>query len=101
MIEGFARHVLSSFLGRAGGGLLGGLAGGATGAGFSFVTTYALGHAAKRYYASGRKLSAGELKALFEELVGRARELQPRHMADIASSARSVDLGSLQRLLSF
>ncbi|MSR62211.1 MAG: DUF533 domain-containing protein [Planctomycetes bacterium] len=99
MIEGFARQFLSSFLGRAGGGMLGGLAGSATSVGFSFATTYALGHAAKRYYASGRKLTPGELKGLFGELVGRARELQPRHASDIAASARAADMGSLQRLL--
>jgi uncharacterized protein YbjT (DUF2867 family) len=79
--------------------LLGGLGSGATGAGFSFATTYALGHAAKRYYAGGRKLSAAELKTLFTELLGRARELEPRHAAEIASSARGADLGALQRML--
>lgn len=99
VIEGFARQVIGGLLGRAAGGFLGGLAGGATSAGFSFATTYALGHAAKRYYAGGRKLSAVELRELFTSLVSRARELQPRHAADIAASARRADLGALQRLL--
>lgn len=100
LIEGFARQLVGGLLGRVAGGLLGGLGRGVTGAGFSFATTYALGHAAKRYYASGRKLSGAELKQLFTELLGRARELEPRHAADIATSAHSADLGTLQRLLS-
>jgi uncharacterized protein (DUF697 family)/tellurite resistance protein len=99
VLEGFARQLFGGLLGGVGGGLLGGLARGATGAGFSFATTYALGHVAERYYAAGRKLSAAELRTLFGELVGRARELEPRHAAEIASSARRVDLGALQRLL--
>jgi len=98
MIEGFARQLLGGLLGR---GLLGGLAGSATGAGFSFATTWALGHVAERYYAGGRELSASELKDLFASLLGRARELEPRHAAAIADSARGVDLGVLRRLLPF
>jgi uncharacterized protein (DUF697 family)/tellurite resistance protein len=99
VLEGFARQLVGGLLGRAAGGFLGGLAGGATSAGFSFATTYALGHAAKRYYAGGRKLSAIELRELFTSLVTRAREIEPRHAADIAAGARRADLGALQRLL--
>jgi uncharacterized protein (DUF697 family)/tellurite resistance protein len=99
LIEGFARQLVGGLLGRVAGGLLGGLASGATGAGFSFATTYALGHAAERYYASGRKLSGAELKELFASLLGRARELEPRHAAEIAHSARGVDLAALSRTL--
>lgn len=99
LIEGFVRRLVGGLFGRAAGGILGGLASGATGAGLSFATTYALGHAAQRYYAGGRKLSGAELRELFATLVGRARELEPRHAADIAASARATDLGALQRFL--
>ena len=99
LIEGFVRQLVGGLFGRAAGGLLGGLARGATGAGFSFATTYALGHAAERYYAGGRKLSSAELRALFTSLLGRARELEPRHAAEIAASTRGIDLGALTRAL--
>jgi uncharacterized protein (DUF697 family)/tellurite resistance protein len=98
MIEGFARQLVGGLLGSLAGGLIGGLAGGATSAGLSFATTYALGHAAERYYAGGRKLSGAEIQELFRSLLGRARQLEPRHAADIAASARSASLGALQRL---
>jgi len=99
VVENLARQLVGGLLGRMAGGLLGGLAGGATGAGISFATTYALGHAAERYYAGGRKLSAIELRELFTSLLGRARALEPRHAGEIATSARGVDLGALRRLL--
>ena len=69
MIEGFARSLVRGLLGR---GLVGGLADQASGSAIAFGTTYALGHAAKRYYAGGRKLRPDELRELFTsiQLVG-------------------------------
>jgi tellurite resistance protein/uncharacterized protein (DUF697 family) len=99
LIEGFVRQLVGGLFGRLGGGLFGGLARGATGAGLSFATTYALGHAAERYYAGGRRLTGSELRELFASLLGRARELEPRHAADIARGARGIDLGALTRAL--
>jgi uncharacterized protein (DUF697 family)/tellurite resistance protein len=100
LVEGFARRLVGGLLGRAAGGLLGGLGSVATGAGLSFATTYALGHAAQRYYAGGRRLTRAELGRLFSELLGQARELEPRHAAEIAAGARGLDLGALRRLAS-
>lgn len=99
LIEGFVRQLVGGLLGRVAGGLVGGLARGAAGAGLSFATTYALGHAAERYYAGGRKLSGAQLRELFAELLGRAREIEPRHAAEIARSAKGIDLGALTRTL--
>lgn len=103
IIEGFARQLVGGLLGKLGGGLFGGLGAGlgtrATGAGLSFATTYALGQAAKRYYAGGRKLSSIELKELFSSLLGRARTLEGQHADAIAHSARSLDVASLAKLL--
>lgn len=99
LIEGFVRQLVGGLFGRVAGGLVGGLARGAAGAGLSFATTYALGHAAERYYAGGRKLSGAELRELFSSLLGRAQELEPRHAAEITTSARGIDLGALRRAL--
>jgi uncharacterized protein (DUF697 family)/tellurite resistance protein len=57
-LEQIGRRVVGGLLGAAAGNLVGALARGATGAAFSFATTYALGHVAKRYYAGGRVTSA-------------------------------------------
>ncbi|MGQ0649757.1 MAG: GTPase, partial [Gemmatimonadaceae bacterium] len=70
------------------GGLLGGAAGIAVGAAITFASTYALGHVAEQYYAQGRQLSAGDLKALFTRFQGEANDLYPRveqRIRDLAS----------------
>ena len=99
MIEGFARSLARGLFGRVAGGFAGGLAGRASGSALSFGTTYALGHVAKRYYAGGRKLSAAELRELFTSLVSRSREVEGAHAAEIARSAKSVDVRNLAPLL--
>jgi len=99
VLEGFARRLTGGLLGGLAGGFLGGLGARATGSALAFATTYALGHAAKRYYAGGRKLSAVELKELFASLVHDARGLEARHGADIAASARSAAPAALRALL--
>ena len=58
--------------------LAGSLARGATGAVFSFATTYAIGEVARRYYAGGRVMSADLLKRTFSELLSQGKALQAR-----------------------
>ena len=69
VLDGMTRRILTGLgrglAGSALGGVVGGTAAAALGAGLSFVTTYALGHAAKQYYAQSRHLSREDLVALF------------------------------------
>lgn len=99
VLDGVARRIFSGLgrglLGRVAGGLVGGATGVAAGAGLGFVTTYALGHAAKQYYAQGRRLSQTDLKALFERMRGEAEALLPRVREEIASQSQRLDLGRL------
>ena len=98
-----AGQVLDSVVRRVTGGLgrgmfgrvLGGMAGVAAGAGTAFVTTYALGHAARQYYAQGRRLSQADLRALFERLRDDARSLFPKVQEEIRSQSQALDLGRL------
>ena len=95
VLEGFASKVLGGLFGRVGGGLLGGLASQATGSAFAFASTYALGHVAKQYYASGRSLTAAQLKQTFASLLADARSLQPNYASDIAQRSRTIDVNQL------
>jgi uncharacterized protein (DUF697 family)/tellurite resistance protein len=95
VFEGFARRLVGGFAGRLAGGLLGGLAGQATGSAFGFATTYALGQVAKRYYASGRNLSAAQLKEAFSSMLQDARSMQGRHTDDIMAKSRQVNVSEL------
>ncbi|MGC3997039.1 MAG: DUF533 domain-containing protein [Anaeromyxobacter sp.] len=96
-VEQFGRKIVGGLLGVLGGGLLRGLGGEATGAAFSFASTYALGHVAKRYYAGGRQLDAAGLRQAFQDLLGQARQVQGQYGAEIAQRARTLDLGSVLR----
>ncbi len=107
VVEGYARRALSGVLGSAakslGLGMLGSIAKGAirhaTGPALTFATTYALGQVAKQYYAGGRKISAIDLRALFERESTRARGLYEQHAPAIQRQAGSMNLSSVRSLL--
>jgi len=99
VFEGFTRRLIGGFSRGLMGGFLGGLAGEAAGSAFGFATTYALGQAAKQYYASGRTLSTAQLKDVFSSLLGQARSLQGRYSGDIAQRSRQVNISELLPLV--
>jgi uncharacterized protein (DUF697 family)/tellurite resistance protein len=82
-----------------GGGLLGGVLGGATkqvvSSGFSFASTYALGRLAVRYYAGGRTFSTQVLKDTYAQLLTDAKGLQAQHMPEIREKARTVNVSQI------
>ena len=98
-MEGVARKVLGGLakglLGRMLGGATGGVASAAAGAGLTFATTYALGHAARQYYAQGRTLSRDDLRALFGKLRLEAQGLYPKIESRIKEQARSLNLADV------
>lgn len=98
-VEQFGRKLLGGLIGKAGGRLLGGVASQATGIAFSFASTYALGHLAKRYYAGGRVMSTDLLKQTYQGLLGPAKTLQQQHLGAIQSRARTLDAGEVMRLV--
>jgi uncharacterized protein (DUF697 family) len=100
VVESLARRIFGGVAKTVGGGgVLGGLFGGATsaatGALVSFATTYALGHVAETYYAKGRTLSQGDMKALFTRLQEDARTLYPKVEAEIRDQASRLDTQAL------
>ena len=71
----------------------------AAGSAFAFATTYALGQVAKRYYAGGRTLDAGQLKEVFNNMLQEARLRQSNYSAAIADKARQVNVSQLLPLV--
>ncbi len=98
-IEEFGRKLLGGLIGKAGGKLLGGLTSQATGMAFSFASTYALGHLAKRYYAGGRVMSTDLLRQTYQGLLGSGKTLQQQHLGDIRARASTLDAGEVMRLV--
>ena len=98
-IEEFGRKLLGGLIGKAGGKLLGGLSSQATGMAFSFASTYALGHLAKRYYAGGRVMSTDLLRQTYQGLLGSGKTLQQQHLGDIRARASTLDAGEVVRMV--
>ena len=92
VVEGLVRKVLGGVASGLLGGLLGGATGLAAGAAVTFAATYALGHAAEQYYAQGRRLSAENLRALFNRFQGEAQALLPQVQGQIQSLAQQIKL---------
>jgi uncharacterized protein (DUF697 family) len=97
VLEGVVRKTLGGLAGGVLGGLVGGATGVAAGAAVTFAATYALGHVARQYYAQGRKLSAEDLRALFERFQEEARSLFPKVEEQIRAQAKTLDVQSLLR----
>lgn len=98
-LEDVGRKLIGGLLGKAAGKMAGSLARGATGVAFSFATTYALGHLAKRYYAGGRVMSTDLLRSSFNDLLGQARGVQQQYLPQIEQRARTIDMGQIVQLV--
>lgn len=90
-LEGFARRLL--------GGVLGGLGRRTASSGMAFVSTYAIGEAARRYYAGGRKLEAVQLREIYQSMLADARAAAGRAQDEIQRRAGALRAGSLADLL--
>lgn len=94
-LEQFGRKLLGGLLGSVAGGLGRGVGSVATGAAFSFATTYALGQLAKRYYAGGRQMNTALLQSTYQSLLGDARQLQQQNLTQIREKARTLDVSQV------
>jgi uncharacterized protein (DUF697 family) len=99
VVEGFASRLLTGLAGKAFGRLGRMVAGQATSSAFAFATTYALGQAARQYYAGGRRLGAVELRSLFGGLLGEGRSLQAQYLPQIREQAGRIRVNELLPLL--
>ena len=98
-LEEIGRKLIGGLFDTAAGRMAGSLARGATGVAFSFATTYALGHVAKRYYAGGRAMDAQMLKDAFAALAGQAKSLQQQYAPQIEQQARSIDAARIVQMV--
>ncbi|HEY3857096.1 MAG TPA: DUF533 domain-containing protein [Verrucomicrobiae bacterium] len=99
VFEGFTQQLIGGFARRLTGGFLGGLVGEATGSAFAFASTYAIGQVARKYYASGRTLSASQLKDVFAAMLSDGRSMQGRYSGDILRQSRQVNVTDLLPLV--
>jgi len=96
-LEQYGRKLVGGLLGKLAGGLGRAIGSAATGAGFSFVTTYALGQVARRYYAGGRTLSADVLRQSFASMQGQGKGLFETYRGQVQEKARTLDVAEVLR----
>lgn len=89
-VEQIGRKLIGGLLGKVAGRAVGGLGRTATGAAFSFATTYALGQLAKRYYAGGRVMSTDLLRSTFQELLASAKRQEQQYLPAIRERAGTL-----------
>ena len=90
-LEGFARKLL--------GGLLGGLGRQTASSGMAFLSTYAIGRVAQRYYAGGRTLDATQLKETYQSMYAEAKSLLSKAQAEIQSRMATIRTGNIADLV--
>jgi uncharacterized protein (DUF697 family)/tellurite resistance protein len=98
-LEQFGRKLLGGLLGKVAGKTAGKIGRAATGMAFSFATTYALGHLAKRYYVGGRQMNGELLRETYQSLLGPARELQTRYLPQIEQKAATLDASQVMAMI--
>jgi uncharacterized protein (DUF697 family)/tellurite resistance protein len=98
-VEQVGRKLIGGLLGAVAGGLGRGLGRVATGAAFSFATTYALGQLAKRYYAGGRQMNTALLQQTYQSLLGQAKQLQGQYAGQIQQQAQTLDPAQVMNLV--
>jgi len=99
ILEGYARKLFGKVAKKALGKTAGKLAGAATGPAMTFATTYALGQVAKQYYAGGRKLSAVDLKAIFQRSVNEGQQVYQQHSPQVQREAGSLSIPKVMNLV--
>lgn len=90
MLEGFARKWIGGLGKKVAGKKAGKIANQLTGSAFSFASTWAIGHLAVSYHSGGRRFGAGEMKALYEPLLAKAKELHRLHLPAIREQAGAL-----------
>lgn len=99
VFEGLTSRLFGGLVRPLAGRFLGGLMGQAAGSAFGFVTTYALGKVARKYYAGGRTLTTSELKEVFASMLEEARGVQGRYAGEMAQKSREVRVTDLVPLM--
>jgi uncharacterized protein (DUF697 family) len=98
VVEGYLARFVGTVSRKFAGRVVSSLLSQATESALAFGTTYAIGQTAMRYYASGRKLSTGQLQEVFNSMLGQGRSLKSEYLGEItqrASQMRTPDLLSL------
>jgi uncharacterized protein (DUF697 family)/tellurite resistance protein len=95
VLEGYARKLIGGFAKKFIGGIGKTVASTATGAAFSFGSTYAIGKVAYSYYSSGRTLDTSRLKSLFTKFNEDSKSLYDKYRGEIQNKSQNINVNDL------
>ena len=98
VVESYLSRLVRGATKRFAGKMIGSLAGQATESAIAFATTYAIGQAAKSYYASGRTLSMDQLREIFSRMLDQGRNLRTQYSGEIAQRSSQLNVSDLLAL---
>ena len=98
-IETFARKLLGGVIGTIAGGLGRMATSAATGAAFTFASTYAIGKAANLYYSQGRRISMEDLKRLLNQFKEEGTRLFTGYEPEVRNRARNVNVSEIMSMV--
>jgi uncharacterized protein (DUF697 family)/tellurite resistance protein len=99
MVEGFARKFIGGFGKKLFGKTGKKVAGTATGAIFSFASTYGLGKVAVSYYSGGRKLSMDAVRVQFDRFKNEGTQLYDKYRGDVQSRASNLSMSEIMPMI--
>lgn len=99
VVEGFARKLMKGLGGSLAGGLGKRVGSQVTGSAFSFASTFAIGHAAVKYYAGGRKLNGADMQSLIASLKTQASDLHGKYLPEIQERAKTLNPSSIWTMI--
>ena len=98
VVESYLTRLVRGATKRLAGKMVGSLVGQATESAIAFATTYAIGHAAKTYYASGRNLSMDQLREVFARMLDQGRDLRNQYSSQITQRSSQLNFSDLLAL---
>jgi uncharacterized protein (DUF697 family) len=98
VVESYISRLVHGATKKFAGKFVGGLVSQATESAIAFATTYAIGQAAKTYYAGGRKLSMDQLREVFSSMLSQGRALKTQYAGEIAQRSSQLNFSDLVSL---
>ncbi len=99
VVEGYVSKLLGQVTKKFAGKFVGALVSQATESAFAFATTYALGQAAKSYYAGGRTMSTEQLQSVFRSMLEKGRGMKTQYAGQIAQRSSTLNVSDFLPLV--
>ena len=99
VVESYLTKLVQGATKKFAGKMVGGLLTQGAQSAIAFATTYAIGHAANRYYASGKNISMDQVRDVFGQMLNQGRTLTSQYTPQILQQSSRIKTGDLLSLV--